>query len=35
MNKEKWISILLFSSENDETIKNLIDYSYQMTASKK
>ena len=36
MNKEKWISILLSEvSENDEMIKDLIDWSYQATAAKK
>ena len=35
MNKENWLSILLADSENDETIKNLIDWSYQATAQKK
>ena len=36
MNKEKWISILLSeASENDEMIKNLIDWSYQATSAKK
>ena len=36
MNKEKWISILLSeASENDEMIKDLIDWSYQATAAKK
>ncbi len=35
MNKENWLSILLAGSENDETIKNLIDWSYQATAHKK
>lgn len=36
MNKEKWISIMLSeTSENDEMIKNLIDWSFQATAEKK
>lgn len=35
MNKDKWISVLLTKSDNDEMIKNLIDWSYQATATKK
>ena len=36
MNKEKWISIMLSeASENDEMIKNLIDWSYQATEQRK
>ena len=35
MNKENWLSILLADSENDETIKNPIDWSYQEKAQKK
>lgn len=35
MNKEKWISILLGDAGLDESIKNLIALSYELTAPKK
>ena len=35
MNKDKWISIWLEKSGNDEIVKNLIDWSFQATAAKK
>ena len=35
MNKDKWISIWLAKSGNDEIVKNLIDWSFQATAAKK
>ncbi len=35
MNKEKWISVLLGRPELDDSIKNLLALSYEMTAPKK
>ena len=35
MNKNLWISIVLEGLENDGMIKNLIDWSYQVTAARK
>lgn len=35
MNKDKWISIWLTKSDDDEMVKNLIDWSFQATAAKK
>ena len=35
MNKNLWISIVLEGLENDGMIKNLIDWSYQVTAASK
>ena len=35
MNKEKWISVLLGREELDESIKDLIALSYELTAPKK
>ncbi len=35
MNKEHWITILLDGSVPDETLRSLIDLSYQMTQKKK
>ena len=35
MNKNLWISIVLEGLENDGMIKNLIDWSYQLTAARK
>ena len=35
MNKNLWISIGLEGLENDGMIKNLIDWSYQVTAARK
>ena len=34
MNKETWISVLLDQPERDETIKNLLALSYEITKSK-
>ena len=34
MNKEKWISIRLDGSVTEEQIKNLMDFSYELTRSK-
>jgi hypothetical protein len=34
MNKNLWISIVLEGLENDGMIKNLIDWSYQVTAAR-
>ena len=35
MNKTQWLSALLEESLNDETVKRLIDWSFQATAVKK
>ena len=35
MNKNLWIPIVLEGLENDGMIKNLIDWSYQVTAARK
>ena len=35
MNKEKWISVLLGREELDESIKDLLALSYELTAQKK
>ena len=35
MNKTQWLSTLLEESLNDETVKRLIDWSFQATAVKK
>ena len=35
MNKTHWNSIILDGLENDGMIKNLIDWSYQVTAARK
>ena len=35
MNKTQWLSALLEESLNDETVKSLIDWSFQATATKK
>ena len=35
MNKTQWLSALLEESLNDETVKSLIDWSFQATAVKK
>ena len=35
MNKNLWISIVLEGLENDGMIKNMIDWSYQVTAARK
>ena len=35
MSKTQWLSALLEESLNDETVKNLIDWSFQATAAKK
>ena len=35
MNKNLWISIVLEGLENDGMIKNLINWSYQVTAARK
>ena len=35
MNKNLWISIVLEGLENDGMIKNLTDWSYQVTAARK
>lgn len=35
MNKEKWVSILLYGPAADDEIKELIEFSYQLTSSRK
>lgn len=35
MNKEKWVSILLCGPAADDEIKELIEFSYQLTSSRK
>ena len=35
MNKEKWVSILLCGPAADNEIKGLIEFSYQLTVSRK
>ena len=35
MNKEKWVSILLCGPVADDEIKELIEFSYQLTSSRR
>ena len=35
MNKEKWVSILLCGPSADDEIKELIEFSYQLTSSRR